>query len=175
MITVLLLTAQIAPRSKKMLKNISNWQILDYFPFSQRNANKYYATGLSERERRMQCIAACRLDILWDTPEYVQFILREVLAWLNCILFPQYSHSHSIFSKNLRKVDIESNERKHHRRRRTRRCLPCLPPEKKTGRLTQTKGHVQSDLPTYQLCRNTHLVSLLVSDFHGKFMSFYSH
>ena len=36
----------------------------EIFPFPQDNANKYYAAGMSERERRMRWIAACRLDIL---------------------------------------------------------------------------------------------------------------
>ena len=49
-------------------------------------------------------IAAYRLDR--GTPEYAQFISKEVLAWLNWILFPQYLHSHNIFSENLRKVDV---------------------------------------------------------------------
>ena len=35
-----------------------------FFPFPQDNANKYYAAGMSERERRMRWIAACRLDSL---------------------------------------------------------------------------------------------------------------
>ena len=40
------------------------WQMLDL--------NKYYAVGMSERERRMRWIAACRLDSLsvtrWSSP-----------------------------------------------------------------------------------------------------------
>ena len=34
------------------------------FPICQDNANKYYAAGMSERERHMWWIAACRLDSL---------------------------------------------------------------------------------------------------------------
>ena len=54
------------------------------------------------------------------TPEYVQFVSKEVLARLNWILPPQYLHSHNIFSKNLRKViltprrEVVSSEGKHH-------------------------------------------------------------
>ena len=71
--------------------------------------------------------------MLRGTSEYVQFISKEVLAWLNWILFPWYLHSHNIFGKNLQKVvltprrDVVSSERKHHRPRRVRKCLP---PEK---------------------------------------------
>ena len=36
--------------------------MLGVFPIAQDNANKYYAAGMPERERRMRWIAACRLD-----------------------------------------------------------------------------------------------------------------
>ena len=64
-ITVVLWTAQLAPRKRKMLKNIRKWQVLDFFSIAQDSANKYDAVGMSERERRMRWIAACRLDSLW--------------------------------------------------------------------------------------------------------------
>lgn len=47
-----------------MWKNTRNWQMLDFFPFPEDNPNKYYAAGMSERQRRLRWIAACRLDSL---------------------------------------------------------------------------------------------------------------
>ena len=49
------------------------------------------------------------------TPEYVQFISKEVLARLNSILPPQYLHFHNIFSKSSEKslnTDPEERSRK---------------------------------------------------------------
>ena len=49
------------------------------------------------------------------TPEYAQFISKEVLARLNSILPPQYLHFHNIFSKSSEKslnTDPEERSRK---------------------------------------------------------------
>ena len=80
----------------------------------------------------------------------------------------------------MRKQRKEVKETPHHGRRRTRWCLP---PENKQDVKPEPVCIVQSDLSKqgsgtsftfrYQLGRNTHLVSLLVSDVDGKFTSFY--
>ena len=49
------------------MKNVEKYPELanvSCFAIPQDNANKYYAAEMSERERRMQWIAACRLDNL---------------------------------------------------------------------------------------------------------------
>ena len=80
-------------------------------------------------------LVAWTVLMLRGTPEYVQFISKEVFARLNWILFPQCLHSHNIFGEHLRKVvltprraDVDSSKRKHHRPRGVKKCLP---PEKK--------------------------------------------
>ena len=55
------------------------------------------------------------------TPEYVLFISKEVFAPLNWILCPQYF---SAFPQLTPRRDVESGERKHHRHRGVRKCLP---------------------------------------------------
>ena len=78
----------------------------------------------------------------WPEYMYVQFISKEVLTRLNWILPPHYLHSHNIFGKNLWKViltpgrEVVSSERKHHRPRQARKCLP---PEKKNKTLIGSK------------------------------------
>ena len=75
------------------------------FPIVQDSEKKYYAAEIPEREWRMRWIAtcSCRLDslMLRGTPEYVQYISKEVLTRLNWILFPQYLHSDNIIGEKL--------------------------------------------------------------------------
>ena len=56
-ITTVLLTAQKAPRNRKMLKNIKKWQMLHLF-HSLRTTQKCISVGMSEQERPMGWIAA---------------------------------------------------------------------------------------------------------------------
>ena len=108
---------------------------------------------------------AWTVELLWGTPEHVQFISKEILGGLNWIPLPQYLHY--IFSGNLRKVDVRTQHRElketpHHGRRRTRWCLP---PENKPDVKPEPVCIVQSDLSKqgsgtsftfrYQLGRNT--------------------
>ena len=77
------------------------------------------------------------------TPEYVQFISKEVLAPLNWILCPQYF---SAFPKLTPRRDVENGERKHHRHRGVRKCLP---PERKQDVKPELMDH-DSSTPYYQ-------------------------
>ena len=99
--------------------------------------------------------------MLRGTPEYVQFISKEVLARLNWILFPQCLHSHNIFGEHLRKVvltprraDVDSSKRKHHRPRGVKKCLP---PEKKNKTLVGSKEHSAFERANTPYCRPVHL------------------
>ena len=81
-----------------------------FFPFPQDNANKYYAAGMSERERHMRWIAPpvpCRdiygLNVTRHTRICsIHFEGGHGLTKLNPVV-PQYMHSHNIFSENLQK------------------------------------------------------------------------
>ena len=104
-------------------------------PFPQDNPNKYYAAGMSERQRRLRWIAACRLDSLNITrhTRICSFHFEGGLGptKLNPVpsifAFPQH-----LQKENFRKVvltprrDVEGSERKHLSHRR----INCLRTEK---------------------------------------------
>ena len=123
------LNCTISTQKTKNVENHPELANVRCFPIAQDSEKKYYAAEMPERERRMRWIAtvAWTVKMLQGTPEYVQYISKEVLAPLNWILFPQ--HSDSIIGENLRKVvlnprsDVESSENKHHRPRGVWKCL----------------------------------------------------
>ena len=61
-----------------------------FFPFPQDNPKKYYAAGMSERQRRLRRIAACRLDSLTARLQNTRPLTS------NFKMLPPRSHSQSI-------------------------------------------------------------------------------
>ena len=86
----MLWTAQLAPRKQKMLKNIRNGQMLDVFQ-SFRTAKRSIMLRKYQNESG-GCDGLQPAAVAWTvksglmlrgTPEYVQYISKEVLARLN--------------------------------------------------------------------------------------------
>ena len=164
--------------------------MLDYFPFPQGNADKYYTVGMSERERRIRWwIAPCRLDS-FDVMKHtgicsVHFEGGAGLTKLNPV------PSIFGFPRHLQRKAPKSWRRKQRKEtpQTSKNTKVFTARKKKTQKKNKTLNRNLGSRPVrleqvgisnsftfpYQLRRNTHLVSSLVSDFHGKFMSFDRH
>ena len=108
-------------------------------------------------------LVAWTVLMLRGTPEYVQFISKEVFARLNWILFPQCLHSHNIFGEHLRKVVLTPRKAgKHHRPRGVKKCLP--PKKKKNKTLIRSKEYSAFEGANTPYCRPVHLDAEVQTD-----------
>lgn len=116
------LIAQTVPRNRKNVEKCPELSNVRFFHFLRIKQTSIVLRACQNES------GVC--DVLLPVTWTVQMLRGTPEYGLIPNLFPQYMHSHNIFSENRGKVvltlrrDVESSETKHNRRRRIRKCLP---------------------------------------------------